>query len=114
MEARASKDTWAKRVQRWTESGLSAGEFGAEIGVNPRTLTYWKWLLKKEGKAHPTPRPRAARRATSSVALSFVEMTAPVTAEPLEVLVGGLRVRVPIAFDDATLVRLVSVLERRG
>jgi hypothetical protein len=46
--------------------------------------------------------------------LTFVEMTAAVVATPLEVVLPStLRVRVPIGFDDATLGRLLDVLEAR-
>ncbi len=38
---RSSRDEWAKRVERWVDSGLTAAEFGAEAGINPRTLTFW-------------------------------------------------------------------------
>ena len=46
--------------------------------------------------------------------MTFVEMTAAVMPEPLEiVLPSTLRVRVPTGFDDATLGRLLDALERR-
>ena len=34
---RTSREVWAKRVQRWQDSDLTAAEFAAEIGVNPKT-----------------------------------------------------------------------------
>jgi hypothetical protein len=46
--------------------------------------------------------------------LTFVEMTTAMQREPLEVVLeGGARVRVPLDFDEATLARLLGVLERR-
>src|SRR5438876_12043657 len=47
---RGNREEWAKRVERWRDSGLRTAEFAAELGVNPRTLTYWKWLLGKEAR----------------------------------------------------------------
>src|SRR5258708_6067754 len=31
---RESRDTWAKRVERWEESGLMAKEYVTELGIN--------------------------------------------------------------------------------
>jgi hypothetical protein len=89
---------------------LSAAEFALEIGVNARTLTYWKWKL---GKPEPL---RAARRP------AFVEVVATAAArsagdaslDALEVvLVGGVVIRVPSRFDAETLRRVVVALEAR-
>jgi hypothetical protein len=46
--------------------------------------------------------------------LTFVEMTAPIATEALEVVLPTtVRIRVRPGFDDATLGRLLDVLERR-
>ena len=47
---RDTREVWEKRVARWRESGLTAKEFAAEVGVNAQTLGYWGWRLK-QGKA---------------------------------------------------------------
>lgn len=98
------------------DSGLTAKEFAAEIGVNANTLAHWRWRLS----TRTAPRPRAAARSTPAPA--FVEVvggaglvgaTEPPSA-PLElVLRGGLVVRVPASFDAAALTRLVATLEAR-
>lgn len=97
---RDARATWAKRVERWRASGLSAGEFAAEIGVNARTLAYWKWKLG---------RPESSRRA------EFVEVMSPARAEAggeqLEVVLeSGVVVRVPARFDADALRRVVAAL----
>jgi len=115
---REPRELWAKRVERWTDSGLTAAEFGAEIGVDPQRLTRWKWRLKAakttSSKERETPAPNEAP--------AFVEVMAqPVPTKPRKeppealeiVLHGGLRVRVPVGFDSAGLVRVISVLESR-
>ena len=110
---RVSRETWAKRVERWMDSGLTAKEFAAEAGLNPSTLSYWKWRLRAK-------RPATARQATAKSArhavspLSFVEVTKAVAAaEPFEIDLGsGVRVRVPGSFDADALNRLLGVLER--
>jgi hypothetical protein len=73
--ARESRAVWAKRVERWRESGLRATEFAAELGVNAATLTQWKYRLAAEARAEM---PSAPAVPTKSVA--FVEMNA--TADP--------------------------------
>lgn len=132
---RADRATWAKRVERWKQGGLSAEQYAGEIGVNPRTLSYWRWRLGAgarrqvarkspveiaKARLHQPPpsqalaRPRAAAQ---SVALSFIEVSreqAGLAADPFEVvLVNGLRVRVPPSFDAGALGRLLDVVERR-
>ena len=36
--ARVEREEWAKRVERWRDSGLRTAEFATELGINPRTL----------------------------------------------------------------------------
>src|SRR5688572_26008994 len=78
---RATNEVWAKRVQRWKESGLTAKEFGAETGIHPGTLSYWKWRLGAKGRG-PTRRPEAkrsvGRKAAGTGSLSFIELAPPV------------------------------------
>jgi len=100
------------------DSGLTAQEFAAEIGVKANTLAHWKWVLTAEM--------RNDARAVSAVpaGTGFVEVVVPVTrekapperssAEPLEVVLpGGLVVRVPVHFDAASLRRVVDALGSR-
>lgn len=117
--ARADRATWAKRVERWKDSGLSAAEFATELGISARSLTWWKWQLGKQagpataatlkkrsavrsGRARKVRRPR----------MKFVELpSASAPSEPLEVvLLSGVRVRVPMHFDAGALGRLLEML----
>lgn len=123
MKDPAIRETWAKRVERWKESGLSAKEIAAELGINARSLSWWRWQLSKSDPVSEAPRSRRRRSRSAPVPTSlapalspvtFVEMTASVIGEPLEIVMPStLRVRVPTGFDDATLGRLLDVLERR-
>lgn len=121
--SRTSRAEWAKRVERWKDSGLSAKEYAAEIGVKATTLSYWSWKLGASGeacggrsgeKSAAGTRRRGAELAGGGAA-RFVELAAStsVAADPaLElVLSGGLRVRVAAGFDEATLTRLVRAVE---
>lgn len=105
--ARTSRGTWAKHIAAWSASGLTARQFAARIGVNPNTLSHWKWRL-------------AAEADTSVGGASFIELSAAVVSaaggadDRLEVVCsGGRAVRVPPNFDAATLVRVLDALEGR-
>jgi hypothetical protein len=125
---RESREAWAKRVERWRDSGLTAKEFADEAGINARTLSYWKWRLGRDRRTDgerergPAAGPRRRRAATTRPApVAFVEVVAPASetppgpsapaAEPFEITwPSGVRVRVPARFDDAALERLVQAV----
>ena len=97
------------------DSQLTAKEFASEIGVNPRTLTYWKWKLRKGHETKPCR--RATEPPKALPAPKFVEVTsALLSASPALELVVGERfaIRVPSGFDPATLRELLAVLEGRA
>lgn len=116
---RASRAVWAKRVERWSDSGLTAKQFAAEIDVSPQSLSFWKWKLRKaeQGSARTTRRRHEQPQRTAPSTASFLQLLPalepPKTATPagtLElVLSHGLSVRVPTGFDEATLRRLVAM-----
>jgi hypothetical protein len=118
---REGREVWAKRVERWRDSGLTLKEFAAEIGVNANTLAGWRWRLSSREAVAPV----AERRVPA-----FLEIVAPVEehdadegsataaaapgVEPLEVVLrSGHLVRVPATFDEGALRRVVAVLEAR-
>lgn len=119
--ARASnRELWAKRVQRWRDSGLTAREYAAETGLNLNTLTTWSSRLTREartaGHSIPDRRTRAGRatRPPRVAPVEFVEAVAspepPESVADFELRVGDVRVRVPAAFDASALSRLLGVL----
>lgn len=121
---RESREIWVKRVERWRDSGLSAAEFAAEIGVNVASLRHWSWRLNAERRLPDDQQPAAG-----AAPLTWVEVAAPasVPAAPaaqspqsdekpdrLElVLGGGVIVRVPDRFEPEALRRLLSALDAR-
>jgi hypothetical protein len=113
--ARSTRDIWAKRVERWADSGLTAAEFAKETGINARTLAFWKWRLG-----------RGTRRAAKPAAPAFVEVRAAhasddalravvtADAEPIEVIIRDVvRIRVPQRFDAEALRRVIAAVEAR-
>jgi transposase-like protein len=137
--ARDAREVWAKRVERLADSGLTAKEYAAEIGVNANTLAGWRWRLRSgRGGGEPAAgqawkEPVAAgvdREATESGAdapaatraaarktvtpMKFIELTTVASASKVlfeVVLRSGRTVRVPAGFDAGELLRLVGALE---
>lgn len=106
--ARETRAIWATRVVRWRRSGLNATAFARRERCNPRTLTYWRWRLRKTA-AGPSPR-------KPSPAVSFVEVvTAPnveTVGAPVEVVLpAGYRLRVTAEVTPALLQTVRSALE---
>ena len=113
--ARATRTTWAQRIEAWNQSGLSAAEFAAKLGVRPRTLSWWAWRLASRRPRKGKPTAIEVRHDRTTVApLTFVEMTGALGAEPIEIVLrNDLRVRVHATFDERALARVLDVLERR-
>jgi hypothetical protein len=116
---RESRETWSKRIERWKDSGLTAKEFAAELGINAHSLTWWRWRLSSTRTAATKTRVRTQRTASevssaTPAPLTFVELSAAVALEPLEVVLpSSLRIRVPSGFDAGALRRLLEVLDAR-
>lgn len=118
---REARATWVERVERWKKSGKTADEFAAEIGVNARSLKWWKWMLGSE-RSSASAKPRAKQRAATPLAkssaitpITFVEMTSAIATDAIEVVLPtSVRVAVKPGFDEQTLSRVLDVLERRA
>lgn len=97
---------WAKRVERWKDSGLTAKEFATELGINAGSLQQWAYQLKKGDV-------RAKRETTRREPTpQFVEVTSAAAApRSFDVQVGRFSVAVPSGFDESSLMRLLRVLE---
>jgi hypothetical protein len=58
---RASREEWAKRVERWRESGLSAEQYASKLGINCQRSPSWihrrsaKWIhaVRRSGERRP-------------------------------------------------------------
>lgn len=105
---RTSRGEWQKRVARWQDSGLSADEFAAEIGVNAGTLRQWKYTLNRMARG-------STRRKPVVDSASFVEVqnTLAASESTFQLELGSdRRLHIPANFDTAALGRLLSLLER--
>lgn len=113
---RVEREEWAKRVERWRDSGLTTAEFAAELGINPKTLTYWAWTLKREagGTKRVWPakkRPVEAARVAAAPSPAFVELPRHGSSARFELEVRGRRLHIPSAFDAQQLRALLEILE---
>ena len=48
---RRPRSDWERMVREHEGSGLSLREFAAEHGVNPHTLSWWRWRTRSERTA---------------------------------------------------------------
>jgi hypothetical protein len=106
---------WQKRIERWRDSGLTAEQFAAELGINAGTLKYWKYRIGKDSTAGlatgegPRPSKAKAPRATSLVEVHAATVVA---SSPFVLELGkDRRLQIPSQFDASALERLISVLE---
>lgn len=109
----ASEAKWAGQVARLRKSGLSVRRFAEREGLNPGSLSFWKWKIRQIGR-----RQSEQAGVEHAAPLRLVELrtkAAPASAGHPSfevVLSSGRSVRVPGGFDAAELARLVGVLER--
>ena len=100
-----TREQWRVRIAAWQASGLTCRDYAERAGLNPSTLSWWKWRLSNDG---PTDRADSPR-------LGFVELT-PLSAPPetrFDLRVGDVTLHVPPDFDPDALHRLLDVLEAR-
>ena len=113
---RVSREEWAKRVECWRDSGLTTAEFAGELGINPRSLTFWAWTLKREAGGEKRVLPKKSRKqavspkATASIT-PFVEIKSHTPGAQFELEVRGRRLRIPDGFDAQQLRSLLAILE---
>lgn len=114
--ARKTAKQWARLVTRWQDSGLTAGEFGAKVKVDPHSLHWWRWALRKRGLLREAPID-THESLPAFLPVHVVERPAarenapPVPHGPVEIVVGGRHtVRVGPGFDADTLRRVLELL----
>lgn len=113
---RVSREEWAKRVTRWRDSGLTTAEFAAELGINPHSLTYWAWTLKREASGQKRIWPkkngkRVVARKTAAPSAPFVEVKSQTPRGQFELEIRGRRLHIPDSFDAQQLRSLLAILE---
>jgi len=103
-------DYWRERIRACEASGLSAARFCRERSLSVSGYHWWKRELKRR---EMTVRPGV----TPVPPFAEVHVTPPRSVETVAievVLPGERRVRVYPGFDEATLARVLAVVERGG
>ena len=92
---------WEGILAEQEGSGLSIAAFCRERGLNVHTFHYWKKRL----------RPKASDAATPNTSFQELELAAASpSSHHLEIIVGDVTVRVPPAFAEEDLRRVLSIL----
>jgi len=101
----ATEQTWADRVTRWRQSGLSADEFATrEKGFKPSTRRFWASRLRMPAAVSPAP------VVTSTDALRLLPVHVRAAVRELEVRLGDLVIAVPDGVDPRRVAQLVHAL----
>lgn len=117
--AKATRAEWAKRVERWQDSGLTAKEFAAELDVSPNSLTFWKWKLRQTSTREQSRKIHTSRvsHVPADPPTKFLQLvpTSETSAESAldVVLASGVVLRVTKGFDETMLVRVAQLLGGR-
>lgn len=101
--ARRSRAEWEQLV-REVESGGSIAEVARRHGVRPRTLTWWRWQLRRGKVAW------SATKTVQMVPVRVREVARPAVDDVVEVLVRGAVVRVRIGQDPRYVAELAAAL----
>ena len=108
----ATRAEWAKRVERWQKSGLSAEAFGARERLKAKQLYWWRWKLHSlplEASSSPPP--------PQFLPVQVKDPTAPPAGAgvALEIaLPNGHVVRVPPGYDPWMLERVLAIASEGG
>jgi hypothetical protein len=107
----ASEATWRARVTAWKASGKRADDFCEGEEYSASLLRHWAWRLG-------LTRRRQARRTQATVRLARVVRASAVVPTPrdggtIRIEVGGARVEVRGAVDEAALATVMRVLDGR-
>lgn len=88
--ARASREVWLRRIERFRDSGLTAAEFAAEIGVNVNTLKNWIWRVSSEAKPAEAACGAEQRTVSAATESKRSRKSASRRASPMVEVVGAL------------------------
>lgn len=78
--------------------------------MKAKTLWWWNWRLERGSGDRTTPAFVEVAPPQSAIAVTEAETS---SANTLEVVVAGVRVVVPVGFDEETARRLLRVVEQR-
>jgi hypothetical protein len=105
---------WPEHVRAWRLSGVTARDYCAQHGLSVKRLWSWSARMQDEKKA-----PRNVAKSGAELRMALVRPVRPTEAVAttmrgtgVRLSVGAVRVEVERGFDEETLSRVLSVLER--
>lgn len=117
----ADEAVWRERVERWASSGLTCKEFASKEDLSPRSLSWWRWRLRRAAastsmttpppkKGHP-PRRRRTPKAVSFVPVVVGSARSAEAPSVIEIILPNhLRIRVTAEIDEMSLTRVIRAL----
>ena len=101
-EGSSRSEFWGKHIAAREVSGVTIAQYCRDQGISCASFQWWKRELKRR-----------------KISVVFTEVRMPLATNAvdgaIEVVIGGGRVvRVHSGFDEATLARVLAVVERRG
>lgn len=112
---RRSASQRSKLLEQWSESGESAEQFAARIGVKASTLATWRKAAGKDASRAGSTHDETTRKASGESMFARVQVVEPVTrGEGLVeiVLRDGVLLRIHGAVSAETLSTVVGALSR--
>lgn len=104
-KTKTERAEWKRRVLDWLRSNERAAVYEKRTGISARSLAWWRWRLEKDGELAPA-------RTTAMVPFLDVTATDEHASAAIEIaLANGRVVRVPPAFDDAVLARVLAIAD---
>jgi hypothetical protein len=102
---------WVGLVWKWRDSGASQAAFCRAQGLNANTFNFWKLrVLRQRPEARCNQR-RSEAAADGGTKFIPVRVATPSPCAFEVCLRGGHSIRVASGFDEASLLRLIAVLE---
>lgn len=102
--ARHDRQFWERAV-REVERGSSVGEVARRLGVQRRTLTWWRWRFRRDGAGTAGKLAKRAEFIPVVMTAGGVE-----SRDMVEIDAGAARVRVDVGADVEYVAALVSAL----
>jgi hypothetical protein len=105
---------WVELVWKWRDSGASQAAFCRSHGLNVNTFNFWKLRVFRQQPG--TQHNQGLRAVASATGSKFfpVRVVTPSSCAFEVCLSGGHTIRVAPDFDEASLRRLIAVLEANG
>ena len=97
------RSQWVRHVERWKDSGLSINKYSIENGINKSSFRYWIERDKKK----------------NAKSEKFVKLTIPkpLSEEESRTIIlkyGEYEIKIPFAFEESELNRILNLLEGRS